>query len=65
MEYNWATNKMKLSRAIGQLPLGASEEMILEKYRSMGGLVDESEVNKPVETPEEVATAPKRVTKKK
>jgi len=65
MDYAWAKNKMKLARAIGVLPLGATEDMVLEKYQSMGGLVEESEISSPaIEAPqEEVVEKPKRKKK--
>lgn len=37
--YTWAANITKLRRAEAQCGVGASEEMILEAYRKMGGLV--------------------------
>ena len=37
--YTWAANLTKLRRAEAQCGVGASEEMILEAYRKMGGLV--------------------------
>lgn len=55
--YNFASNKSKLARAIGALPLGASEERVKAEYIRIGGLLsnesntmNEEEVI--VETPE-------------
>lgn len=44
MQYSWAVNRLKLSRAIGVLPLEASEDRIKAKYIEFGGLLSNEEI---------------------
>lgn len=64
MEYSWAVNRLKLSRAIGVLPLEASEERIKAKYIEFGGLLsnedntmENEEVQSEVTATPEIETA--------